>query len=178
GYDCKDGCEACGTKYAGELASLLDTQGKDVAAFLFEPISGATLGAAAPPPGYLEQVAKLCREHGVVTIADEVMTGCGRTGRNFAVEHYNVTPDILVTAKGLASGYAPLGAVLASARVVDAIAAGSAAFAHGLTYNAHPVAMAAGHAVQQQVKKAKLVARAAAAGKTMQSSLGMLRSLR
>jgi adenosylmethionine-8-amino-7-oxononanoate aminotransferase len=184
-YDCKTcesksevGCETCGAKYAAELSRLLGTHGKEAAAFLFEPISGATLGAVAPPPGYLEQVTKLCREHGVLTITDEVMTGCGRTGRNFAVEHYNVTPDILVTAKGLASGYAPLGAVIASARVVVAIAAGSGAFAHGLTYNAHPVALAAGHAVQQQVIKGKLVARAAAAGKTMQSSLGQLHSLR
>src|SRR3954468_20561882 len=176
--DCKDACEACGGKYAAELARLLDAHAKEAAAFLFEPVSGATLGAAVPPPGYLEQVAKLCREQGVLTIADEVMTGCGRTGRNFAVEHFNVTPDILVTAKGLASGYAPLGAVIASARVVDAIAGGSGAFIHGLTYNAHPVAMAAGEAVQQQVKKAKLVARADTNAKAMQVSLGLLRSLR
>jgi adenosylmethionine-8-amino-7-oxononanoate aminotransferase len=89
----------------------------------------------------LQAVAEICRRHGVVLIADEVMTGMGRTGRNFAVEHGNVVPDILVTAKGLSSGYAPLGAVLASKRVADAIAFGSGAFLHGFTYNAHPISL-------------------------------------
>src|SRR5437763_1970761 len=83
-----------------------------------------------------------CRRHGVLLIADEVMTGMGRTGRNFAVEHWNLMPDILVAAKGLSSGYAPLGAVIASRKVVDAIAAGSGAFLHGFTYNAHPMSLA------------------------------------
>ena len=178
----EDGCEACGAKYAAEVARALDARGNvrdsDLAAFIFEPVSGATLGAVAPPPGYLAEVMRLCRERGVLTIADEVMTGCGRTGRNFAVDHYAAQPDILVTAKGLASGYAPLGAVIASARVVDAISSGSGAFVHGLTYNAHPVAVAAGHAVQQRVKKDGLIARAAAGEKTTRAALDALRSLR
>jgi adenosylmethionine-8-amino-7-oxononanoate aminotransferase len=85
------------------------------------------------------------------------MTGLGRTGCNFAVEHWNVLPDILVTAKGLSSGYAPLGAVLASKRVIDAIASGSAAFLHGFTYNAHPISLAAGRAVLRYLQANKLV---------------------
>jgi adenosylmethionine-8-amino-7-oxononanoate aminotransferase len=93
----------------------------------------------------------------VLLIADEVMTGMGRTGRNFAVEHNNVAPDILVTAKGLSSGYAPLGAVIASKKVVDAIAAGSGAFLHGFTYNAHPISLAAGRAVLSLLQAKKLV---------------------
>jgi adenosylmethionine-8-amino-7-oxononanoate aminotransferase len=94
----------------------------------------------------------------VLLIADEVMTGMGRTGRNFAVEHWNVQPDILVAAKGLSSGYAPLGAVIASKRVVDVIANGSGAFLHGFTYNAHPISLVAGRAVMRHVQAKKLVA--------------------
>src|SRR4029077_17921935 len=119
--------------------------------------SGATLGAVVPPYGYLRGVAEICRRHGVLLIADEVMTGMGRTGRNFAVEHWDVKPDILVTRKGLSSGYAPLGAVLASKKVVDAIAAGSGAFLHGFTYNAHPISLAAGRAVLHYLQEKKLV---------------------
>ena len=93
----------------------------------------------------------------MLLIADEVMTGMGRTGRNFAVEHWDVRPDILVTAKGLSSGYAPLGAVIASKKVVDAIDFGSGAFLHGFTYNAHPVSLAAGRAVLRELSAKKLV---------------------
>jgi len=110
-----------------------------------------------PPPGYLEKVADVCRKHGVLLIADEVMTGMGRTGRNFAVDHWGVAPHILVTAKGLSSGYAPLGAVIANKKVVDAIAKGSGAFLHGFTYNAHPVSVAAGQAVLRYLKEKDLV---------------------
>jgi adenosylmethionine-8-amino-7-oxononanoate aminotransferase len=156
-FDCTDGCRNCGQQYAAELERAIETTHGAVAAFIFEPVSGATLGAVVPPPGYLQSVAEICRRHGVLLIADEVMTGMGRTGRNFAVEHWNVMPDILVTAKGLSSGYAPLGAVLASKRVVDAIASGSGAFLHGFTYNAHPISLAAGHAVLQYLQVNKFV---------------------
>jgi len=131
-----------------------------VAAFLFEPVSGATLGAVVPPVGYLQKVAEICRSHGVLLVADEVMTGMGRTGRNFAVDHWNVAPDILVAAKGLSSGYAPLGAVLASKKVTDAIAAGSGTFLHGFTYNAHPISVAAGRSVLRHLQAHNLVAAA------------------
>src|SRR5579864_2326621 len=130
-FDCTDGCRNCGQQYAAELDRAIEASQGEAAAFIFEPMSGATLGAVVPPPGYLQSIAEICRRHGVLVIADEVMTGMGRTGRNFAVEHSNVAPDILVAAKGLSSGYAPLGAVLASKRVVDAIASGSGAFLHG-----------------------------------------------
>ncbi len=115
------------------------------------------MGAVTPPQGYLQSIAEICQQHGVLLIADEVMTGMGRTGRNFACEHWQIAPDILVTAKGLSSGYAPLGAVIASKKVIDAIAAGSGAFLHGFTYNAHPVSLAAGRAVLQRMKLQNLV---------------------
>jgi adenosylmethionine-8-amino-7-oxononanoate aminotransferase len=156
-YDCTDGCRNCGQEYAANLERAIEASHGEAAAFIFEPVSGATLGAVVPPPGYLESVAEICRRHRVLLIADEVMTGMGRTGRNFAVEHWNVAPDILVTAKGLSSGYAPLGAVLVTNQIVDALAAGSGAFMHGFTYNAHPISLAAGRAVLKFLRQSNLV---------------------
>jgi adenosylmethionine-8-amino-7-oxononanoate aminotransferase len=161
-FDCADGCRNCGQHYAAALEQAIAAANDEAAAFIFEPISGATLGAVVPPPGYLQSVADICRRHGVLLIADEVMTGVGRTGRNFAVDHFfaahaNVKPDILVTAKGLSSGYAPLGAVIASKKVIDAIASGSGTFLHGFTYNAHPISLAAGRAVLRYLRANNLV---------------------
>jgi adenosylmethionine-8-amino-7-oxononanoate aminotransferase len=156
-FDCTDGCRNCGEEYAAELERAIEAANGEVAAFIVEPVSGATLGAVVPPSGYLQTVAEICRRHGVLLIADEVMTGMGRTGRNFALEHWDVAPDILVAAKGLSSGYAPLGAVLVSKRVASAIADGSGAFLHGFTYNAHPISLAAGRAVLTRVQEQELV---------------------
>ncbi len=195
-FDCTDSCYNCGQQYAAELERAIEASGaqSQVAGFIFEPMSGATLGAVTPPPGYLQSVAEICRRHGVLLIADEVMTGMGRTGRNFASEHWGVAPDILVTAKGLSSGYAPLGAVIASKRVVDAIAGetaggqecpphtGSGAFLHGFTYNAHPVSVAAGRAVLRRIQSQKLVNAAdsdidGTAGAFLKTALESLRDL-
>lgn len=156
-FDCTDGCRNCGQQYAAELDRAIGSANGEAAAFIFEPISGATLGAVTPPPGYLKSIAEICNRNGVLLIADEVMTGMGRTGRNFAIEHWGISPDILVTAKGLSSGYAPLGAVIATKKVIDVIAAGSGAFLHGFTNNAHPVSVAAGRAVLRRIEDAKLV---------------------
>jgi adenosylmethionine-8-amino-7-oxononanoate aminotransferase len=156
-FDCTDSCYNCGQQYAAELERAIETADGEAAGFIFEPMSGATLGAVTPPPGYLQAVAEICRRHGVLLIADEVMTGMGRTGRNFAVEHWLVAPDILITAKGISSGYAPLGAVIASKKVVDAINTGSGAFLHGFTYNAHPISVAAGRAVLGRIRSLNLV---------------------
>ncbi len=156
-FDCTDGCRNCGQQYAAELQRAIDQSAGQAAAFIFEPVSGATLGAVVPPPGYLQSIAEICRATGVLLIADEVMTGMGRTGRNFAVDHWDIKPDILVTAKGLSSGYAPLGAVIASKKVVDAIANGSGTFLHGFTYNAHPISLAAGRAVLHYLQSNNLV---------------------
>jgi adenosylmethionine-8-amino-7-oxononanoate aminotransferase len=156
-FDCTDGCYNCGQQYAAELERAIEESNGRAAAFIFEPVSGATLGAVLPPQGYLQSVAEICRKQGVLLIADEVMTGMGRTGRNFAVEHWQVAPDILVAAKGLSSGYAPLGAVIASKKIVEAIAEGSGALLHGFTYNAHPISLAAGRAVLRYLQQHKLV---------------------
>ena len=182
-YDCTDGCRNCGQEYAAELEKAIESASGQAAAFIFEPVSGATLGAVVPPPGYVQKIAEVCRRHGVLLIADEVMTGMGRTGRNFAIDHWNITsgevaPDILVTAKGLSSGYAPLGAVIATKKVVDAVAS----FLHGFTYNAHPVSLAAGRAVLRYLEQRKLVQAANSGSKNsvaakLESSLSTLLEL-
>ena len=181
-FDCTDSCYNCGQQYAAELERAIESSSGAVAGFIFEPMSGATLGAVVPPPGYLASVEEICRRHGVLLIADEVMTGMGRTGRNFAVEHSGVVPDILIAAKGLSSGYAPLGAVIASKKVVDAIAAGSGTFLHGFTYNAHPISVAAGRAVLRRIQSQNLVqaadsAVAGTAGSALKAGLESLLDL-
>lgn len=156
-YDCTDGCRNCGQEYALEVEAAIATSMGKVAAVILEPVSGATLGAVVPPDGYLQKVAEICSRHEVLFIADEVMSGVGRTGRNFAVDHWGVTPDILVTAKGLSSGYAPLGAVIVARHVVEAIASGTGSFIHGFTYSSHPISLAAGRSVLNHIKQTHLV---------------------
>jgi adenosylmethionine-8-amino-7-oxononanoate aminotransferase len=156
-YDCRDGCFNCGQEYAAEIEQAITDSDDSVAAVILEPVSGATLGAVVPPKGYFEKVAEICRRSKVLLIADEVMTGMGRTGVNFAVDHWSVAPDILVAAKGLSSGYAPLGALIISKKVVDAISLGSGSFIHGFTYSSHPISLAAGRAVLNYIVQHRLV---------------------
>ena len=156
-YRCPYDCLDCAGRYAAELEQALANHQDQVAAFIFEPLSGATLGAAVPPTGYLERVQTICAENGVLTIADEVMTGIGRIGRPLACSHWDVTPDLVVLGKGLASGYCPLGAVVARRNVVNAVAAGSGTLVHGFTYNAHAVSTAAGRAVLKLICERRLL---------------------
>jgi len=168
----------CDLACAGELETLLQRDAGSIAAFIFEPVVGATLGAVAPAEGYVQRIAAICRHHGILLIADEIMTGMGRTGKNFAVQHWSVEPDIITLGKGIASGYAPLGAVIAGPRVVEAFAGGSGAgvFQHGFTYQGHPVATAAGNAVLECMEKDKLFARVAQAGRALFTALEPLRA--
>ena len=166
----------CNVECADELNRMLERDGsEDVAAFIFEPVVGATLGAVAPPEGYVQRIAEICRQHGILLIADEVMTGMGRTGKPFAVEHWGATPDMILVGKGIASGYAPLGAVIVSGRVAETISRGSGTFLHGFTYNAHPVATAAGNAVLDYIERENLFARVDVAGKEMRAALELLK---
>lgn len=181
-YDCTDSCRNCGQRYAAELERAIEESNGEAGAFVFEPVSGATLGAVVPPPGYLQSIAAICRRHGVLLIADEVMSGMGRTGTNFAVDHWGIAPDILVTAKGLSSGYAPLGAVIASKQIVDAIANGSGSVIHGFTYSSHPISLAAGRAVLNYIREHHLVQAAdsekpASAASKLQPALASLQHL-
>lgn len=163
-YRCPYLCSDCAQKYAEELEQALAAHPEQVAAFIYEPLSGATLGAAVPPEGYLRCIHEICTRHGVLTITDEVMTGMGRTGRSLACDHWGVTPDIVVLGKGLASGYAPLGAVVARKKIVEAIRNGSGVLVHGFTYNAHSISVAAGRAVLNIIRERQLVRAADVAG--------------
>ncbi len=181
-HDCTDGCFDCGQEYAAEIEQAIAENAGKVAAVILEPVSGATLGAVVPPKGYLEKIAQICNSNGVLMVADEVMSGMGRTGRNFAVDHWGVAPDILVTAKGLSSGYAPLGAVIMSKKVVDAISSGSGSFIHGFTYSSHPISLAAGRTVLKYLSDHKLVeaadsAREGSIAQLLKNNLAPLRSL-
>ncbi len=131
------GADALGT--ADELAAELDRAFAaagpgTVAAFVAEPIVGATLAAVVPPDGYWPAIAEVCRRHGVLLIADEVMTGFGRTGRWFGVDHWGIRPDLLVAAKGASSGYWPFGFLAASGEVYATVEGGPG-FVHGFTYS-------------------------------------------
>ena len=177
-YRCPLGLEfpSCNVDCADELDRLLQSGGsKEVAAFIFEPVSGATLGAVPPPQGYVQRIAEICRRHGILLIADEVMTGMGRTGKPFAVEHWGVTPDMILVGKGIASGYAPLGAVIVAGRVAEAISQGTGSFVHGFTYNAHPVAVAAGNAVLDYIEREGLFSRVEQAGEELRKALETLK---
>lgn len=166
---------ACNVACAEELETLLRAVGPEtVAAFLVEPVAGATLGAVVPPQGYLERIAAIARRHNILLLADEIMTGMGRTGTMFAVEQWGVAPDMILLGKGIASGYAPLGAVLVAGEVAETIARGSGIFAHGFTYSAHPVAVAAGRAVLDYAERRGLFAEVRPRGEELLRSLRAL----
>jgi len=167
----------CNLACADDLeAFLLSNGASTVAAFIFEPVVGATLGAAPAVDGYTARIAEICRRHGILLIADEVMSGMGRTGKPFASQHWGLEPDIILTGKGIASGYAPLGAVLVAPRVVDAFEKGTAAFMHGFTYQSHPVSTAAGNAVFDYLDQHKLLDRVTPAGDALRKALSSLES--
>lgn len=161
--------ERSGAEHAQALADAIDRVGAErVAAFIAEPVSGATLGAVVPPDDYWPAVAQVCRERGVLLIADEVMTGFGRTGRWFGVDHWSVRPDLLTAGKGASSGYWPLGLCVASGSVFEAVAA---VFAHGFTWSHHPVGAAVGNAVIDVLERESLVDRAAIVGDRIRARL-------
>ncbi|HEX4897699.1 MAG TPA: aspartate aminotransferase family protein [Candidatus Limnocylindrales bacterium] len=165
------GASALGT--AEELAEELDraitaAEPGTVAAFVGEPIVGATLAAAVPPDGYWPAIAEVCRRHGVLLVADEVMTGFGRTGRWFGMDHWGVRPDLLVAAKGATSGYWPFGFVAASGEIHEAVAGpGAAGFVHGFTFSHHVVGAAVAGEVLRILESEDLVAASAAKGERL-----------
>ncbi|OIQ33494.1 MAG: aspartate aminotransferase family protein [Alphaproteobacteria bacterium MedPE-SWcel] len=150
---------AYGQRVAQELEDEILRLGPDsVMAFMAEPVVGATLGAVPAVEGYFSRIREICDAYGVLLILDEVMCGMGRTGHLFACEAEGVAPDILCIAKGLGAGYQPIGAMLCSRQIYDAIADGSGFFQHGHTYLGHPVAAAAGLAVVRELLDRDLVA--------------------
>lgn len=165
---------ACAVACADEVERAIERAGPEsVAAFVAEPIVGSTAGALVPPPEYWRRVAEICRRHGVLLVMDEVMTGFGRTGKRFAVEHFGITPDVLVGGKGLTGGYAPLGAVFASEAVVAPIAERHEDVMY-YTYGAHPASCAAADKVLEILEREDLVRRAAEMGERLRSALARL----
>jgi adenosylmethionine-8-amino-7-oxononanoate aminotransferase len=167
------GSQALGTTQ--ELVDELDralsaAEPGSVCAFVGEPIVGATLGAVEPPEGYWPAIADLCRHHGVLLIADEVMTGFGRTGTWFGMDHSGVRPDLLVAAKGATSGYWPFGFVAASGEVFDAVT-GAGGFVHGFTYSHQPVAATVAREVLRILEAESLVEASATKGERLRALL-------
>ena len=160
----------CDRWHAGELDRMIRQAGAGrIAAFIAEPLGGATLAAAVPCEGYWTAVAEVCRRHGVLLIADEVMTGFGRTGRWFGMEHWDVRPDILAAAKGATSGYVPFGFAAASAEVFETVAAQG--FTHGFTWSHGALGAAVGSAVIRRLREDGLVERSAELGDRIRKDL-------
>jgi taurine--2-oxoglutarate transaminase len=156
------------------LEEIIQLEGPHtIAAFILEPVTG-TNGILVPPDGYIQGVRALCDKYGILMIADEVMSGFGRTGRWFAVDHWGVVPDLMTVAKGLTSAYVPLGAVGLRQPIADWFR--DRPFPGGLTYSSHPLACAAALATIAVYEDDKLVDRARETGRLMADLLGELAS--
>jgi adenosylmethionine-8-amino-7-oxononanoate aminotransferase len=163
--------EERGLRYAEYLREEILRQGPEtVLAFLMEPVGGASTGALVAPDSWYRRIQDICREFGILLIADEFMSGAGRTGRFLASEHWDLEPDIIVLAKGLAAGYAPLGAMAAHRDIVTAVINDSG-FAHGYTYAGNPLSCAAGLAVTQELLERNLIEHAAGQGRKLRAHL-------
>ena len=164
----------CEVACAHDLEETIRRAGPEtVAAFICEPIVGETSGAV-PPPTYLKTIRDICDTHGILFIADETLTGGGRTGQFFAIEHWDVVPDMLIVGGGLASGYAPLGALLVSEKVSEEASGADEPLEPTFTYQAHPPSVAAGLAVQQYLERHELIARAPERGEYLTDHLAPL----
>ena len=164
--------EAYGARLAAELEAKIAELGPEtVIAFVAETVGGATCGAIVPAPGYFRRIREICDRHGILLILDEVMCGMGRTGTLHACEQEGIAPDLMAIAKGLGGGYMPIGAVLASSRIVEAFVAGSGMFHHGHTYAGHPLACAAALAVQEVIREDDLIANARNQGNVLAERL-------
>ncbi|SFB73323.1 aspartate aminotransferase family protein [Tropicimonas isoalkanivorans] len=152
-------------------AEILRLGPETVMAFMAEPVVGATAGALTPAPGYFRRIREICDTYGVLLILDEVMCGMGRTGTLFACEQDGVSPDIACIAKGLGAGYQPIGAMLCTGEIYDAVATGSGFFQHGHTYMGHPTAAAAGRAVVGAILERGLLPRVTAQGEKLAERL-------
>jgi hypothetical protein len=173
-YRCPLGLEypACDMACALALEDQIKSLGADtVAAFIGEPISGASLAAVVPPPEYWPLIRAICDRYGVLLIDDEVMTGFGRAGRWFAVETWGVTPDVIVMAKGAAGGYWPLSITAVKKEHLDIIGQGRGDFVHGGTFSHHPVGAAAGLATLRYIQDHDLVAASASKGEYLKARL-------
>ena len=176
-YRCPFGLkpERCACECADDLEKTILYEGPDsVSAFMVEPVVGATAGALVPKDGYFQKIREICDRYDILLIADEVMTGIGRTGRNFALDHWQVVPDMIACAKGLASGYAPVFCVVTNDLIHDTIKNGNGAFVHGHTYSQNPLSCATALAVLEYIEAHGLIARSARMGEYLLEKLQIL----
>jgi len=167
----------CEIECAMALEKIIQMEGPEtISAVILEPIIGATIGAVVPPEGYLSSIKKTCERYGILLIDDEVMSGMGRTGKWFAIEHWGISPDILVLGKGMSGGYFPLSAMITKTEVVDLLKERAGGFVHGHTFSHHPVACAVGLATLQFMKERNLVEQCARRGEYLLKKLEALRA--
>jgi adenosylmethionine-8-amino-7-oxononanoate aminotransferase len=180
-YRCPFGLypESCSLECAEDLERTILYEGPDsISAFIAEPIVGAAAGVLVPRDGYFQRIREICNQHDILLIVDEVMTGIGRTGKNFGIDHWEVIPDLIVAAKGLASGYSPIFCVIAKEEIHCTLKERSGAFVHGHTYSQNPVSCAVGLAVLSYLEDNQLIARCAEMGSYFLDRLQMLRERR
>ena len=168
---------ACALECAKNIEEIILQEGaENVAAVIVEPVVGSSIGAAPPKDGYMQELRRICDKYEVLLVSDEVMTGMGRTGKIFAVEHWGVLPDMICLAKGVSGGYAPLGAVAVREEIHATFRNGSGRFAHGFTFGGNPLAAAAGVAVIRYVLDNKLTETAKLRGQYLLEKLRTLQA--
>jgi putrescine aminotransferase len=157
---------------AREVRNMIEAEGPEtIAAFMAEPIQGAG-GIIVPPEGYMQEIRKICDEFGVIFIADEVITGFGRTGKMFGLEHWDVIPDVMTLAKGISSGYVPLGAVMINDHIhEELIKYSEGTLFHGFTYSGHPVSCAVSLKNIELIEQENIVENAAEMGEVLAEGL-------
>ena len=162
----------CGMTCAEELEKVISQEGSEnISAFVAEPIIGTSMSAVVPPDEYYGIVRDICNKNDILFIADEVMSGVGRTGKRWAIEHWNVAPDIITSSKGLASGYSPLGALILGEKVWKAIADGTGKVSHSSTYGGNPLSCAVGLAVLEYIENNGLIEKAGHMGTRLLAAL-------
>ncbi|WCK54966.1 aspartate aminotransferase family protein [Aneurinibacillus sp. Ricciae_BoGa-3] len=166
----------CGLQCAAELETAIHRVGAEhIAAFIAEPIIGAAGGAVTPPPDYYKRIKDICAEYDILFIADEVMTGIGRTGKEFGIMHWEVVPDIMALGKGMSAGYTPMAAVLVSDTIMKVIHNGSKSIMSGHTYSANPQSAAIALAVMEYIEENDLIANVKEMGEYLLEALNRLK---
>lgn len=176
-YHCPLGKEypSCEMACAKELERAIRVYGADnIAAFITEPIGGASTGAPVPPDEWFPMIAKICKEHDILLIVDDVLTGCGRTGTFYGFEHWNVTPDMVAVSKGMSGGYTPIGACIARGEIVEPVQS-SGGFMHGHTFAGNPLSAAISREVIRIILEDNLVENSRQMGTLLHEGLHMLK---
>lgn len=168
--------EEYGLKSADELELAIQRLGEEnIAAFIAEPISGASGGAIVPPPTYFKRIKEICDEYNILLIVDEVMTGMGRTGKNFGIDHWGVVPDLMALGKGMSAGYTPMAATIVSDEIIDVFSKGSGELNSGHTYSANPQSAATALAVVKYLDEHNIVENSSIQGAYLRSKLEPLK---